>query len=358
MCTATRAWLSALALAGVASALGAGCGARPFDSQSMIETLRVVGVRADDSIPTPGTDVSLELLAFDGSPHAIGPDGKPRAIEIAWIGGCADPAGDLYYKCYDGMQPALDAFAAGASSPLVGHGAKYTWRVPDDLISRRAVNGGSGKSKYKYGLSYVFYAVCAGKIVTTGATDVTSPRLGCVDSNGAPVSSDGFVYGYLPLYSYPGLSNQNPVVTGGTFDDKAPSTQSCTTDAECATGEACGTGGTCLRVIVSCPPRSGSCASYEIKPRVDPSSAEPDPLQTLQVGAPRNEVVYVDFLSSAGATHAGPTNVVIDPVTGPRDDYAGTWEPPQKAVGETRIWALVHDNRQGLTWWSVDVVVR
>ncbi len=320
----------------------------------MIETLRVIGVRADDSIPTPGADVSLELLAYDGSPHALGADGKPRAIEIVWLGGCADPSGDLYYKCYDGMQPALDALTAGTPSPLVGHGAKYTWHVPDDLISRRASNG---KSKYKYGLSYVFYAVCAGKVVATGATDATSPRLGCVDAGGAPVSEDGFVYGYLPLYSYPGLSNQNPIVTGGTFDGKPPSTQACTVDADCGAGQACGTIGTCLPVIPACPPRS-TCATYEIKPLIDPSSAEPDPLQTLQASAPRNEVVYVDFLSSAGVTHAGTTNVVIDPVNGPRDDYAGTWEPPQKAVGETRLWALVHDNREGLTWWSVDVVVR
>jgi hypothetical protein len=332
--------------------------ARPFDSASMIQTLRVIGVRADDSLPTPGTDVSLELLAYDGSPRAIGADGKPRAYEIVWIGGCADPAGDLYYKCYDDMQPALDALAAGTPSPLVGHGAKYTWRVPADLVSRRASGAGSGKLKYKYGLAYVFYAVCAGKIVPSGATDVTTPRLACLDAAGAPVGADGFVYGYMPLYSYPSLSNQNPIVAGGTFDGKAPSTTPCTTDAQCAAGEACGSGGTCLRVIAACPPRSASCPTYEIKPQVDPASAEPDPLQTLQAGVPRNEVVYVDYLTSAGATHGGTSNVVIDPTLGPRVDYAGNWTPPDKATGETRIWSLVRDDREGLTWWSFDVVVR
>ncbi len=351
----SRLWASrsiglALALAGA----GAASCARPFDPQSLVSTLRVIAVQADHPTPAPDTDVTFQMLAYDGSPHAIGADGKPRLVEIVWIGGCEDPAGDLYYKCYDTMGPALDALRSGAPSPLVGRGSTYTWHLPADLVSRRS---GSGKSKFPYGLAYVFYAVCAGKVVATGATDLTTPRLGCVDDSGAQVSSDGFVYGYMPLYSYPGIDNHNPIVTDGLFDGAPPSTQSCKTDADCAASDACGSTGVCLPVIAPCP-TSGTCPSHSVQPTVDPSSAEPDPMASALAGAPRTEQIVVEYLTSAGSTSAGDTNIVVDPVAGPRTGYGGSWSPPTSAVGETRIWALVRDNREGVAWWTVDVVVR
>jgi hypothetical protein len=109
---------------------------------------------------------------------------------------------------------------------------------------------------------------------------------------------------------------------------------------------------------VIAPCARGGCPEHTLKPLVDPASSEPDPMQSALAGAPRNEVVYADWATSAGAVHAGASSVIIDPTKGPRDDYAATWTPPDKAVGETRIWALVRDDRAGLTWWSVDVVVR
>jgi hypothetical protein len=346
---------SSLALA--SALLVAGCGQRPFDPPSAIQTLRVVALRMDHPTPQPGTDVTIEMLPYDGSPNARGADGKPRPFEIVWLGGCADPSGDLYYKCYDTMGPALDAFSSGASSPLVGHGTTYTLHVPADLISRR---GSSAKFRNQYGLQYVFFALCAGKVVATGAADTTSPRLGCVDANGAPVGADGFVYGYLPIYSYPTIDNHDPIVTGGTFNGVTPSADACTTDGDCKAGKACGSSGTCLPIVSYCPPRSasGSCATYAIAPIVDPSSAEPDPLASMLSGSPRNEVIYVEYLASAGRVAAGSTNIVIDPVNGPQTGWEGTWTPPDHATGETRIWALVHDDRGGLSWWWQDVVVR
>lgn len=337
----------------VAAPLALACGARPFDPPSSVQTLRVIGVRADHPTPPPGADVTLELLAYDGSPHATRADGTQRPIETVWLGGCADPDGDLYYECYDQLGPALAALRAGTPSPLVGRGSTYTWHVPEDLISRRA---GVGKSKYKYGLAYVFFAACAGKVVATDATDATSPRLGCVDDEGAAVSADGFVYGYYPLYAYPGVDNANPIVTGGTFDGAAPPAKRCAGDADCDVDQACGSAGTCLRVVAPCTP--GACAALEVRPQVDPASSEPDPLQSAVAGEARNEVVFVDYLTSAGAVRGGATNVVIDPTRGPREGFGASWTPPDVAVGEARIWALVRDNRSGLTWWSVDVVVR
>ena len=321
---------------------------RPFDSQSQIQTLRVVAVRMDHPIPAPDTDVTIEMLVWDGSPNAIRKDGTHRPVQIAWLGGCFDPRGDLYYACYEGLGPAQDALAAGTKSPLVSRDATFTLHLPADLITRRSARG-----SLPYGLSYVFYAVCAGTIVPVRSNAVSTPPLDCLGDDGAHVSSDGFVYGYLPIYSYPGVDNHNPIVRGGTFEGLTYD-KKCTLDGDCDSGQACGSSKLCLPVVGHC---GDDCRERTLKATVDvPASTEPNPVASLRAKEPRHELLYVQYLTDHG-TLGGDTRTIVD-ARNPHDDYETKWHPPDTAVGETRIWAIVHDDRGGVTWWWQDVVVR
>ncbi len=329
------------------------CTTRPFEPQAQLETLRIIALRMDHPTPAPGTDVHLEMLAFDGSPNAKDKGGKARPVELAWIGGCFDPSGDIYYKCYPGLGSTLDAFDTGASSPYVGHGNTYTLHMADDVISRRASKSGSPP----YGIAFVFYAACAGKVVTVRGGDQTTPPLSCVDASGEAVGSDGFVYGYLPIYSYPGIDNKNPIVDGSTFGGVTQTSTPCTTDAECLPSQACGTGKTCLPVVSPCTARRRSdCETHVFSPNVELASAEPDALATLRAKAPRTEVVYVQYYVSLG-TLGEDSRLIVDAVYGPKESWETNWTAPG-TPGESRIWAVVRDNREGLTWVWQDVVVR
>jgi len=332
------------------------CFGRPFDPPSLVQTLRIVAIRADHSTPPPGTDAKLEMLTFDGSPKAKRADGSMRSIETIWIGGCFDPPGDLYYQCYPLLDKELAALASGTPSPNLGRGPTFTLHVPSDLVSRRK---GSRSGVPPYGLSYVFYAACAGKVVVVPrdpSAPPATPPIACIGPDGSDVDAEGFVFGYLPLYSYPGLDNANPVVTGGTFDARSESPKTCATDADCASGDACGSAKSCIPVVQACDGRV-ACRSYTVKPMANPADAEPDPLATFRAGAPRTERLYVQYLASHGVL-GGDSRSIVDPVHGPRDDYETTWSPPAEIVGETRIWAIVKDSRGGVAWWWQDVVVR
>jgi hypothetical protein len=333
---------------GVLVALASASCQRAFESQSQIETLRVLAIRMDHPIPAPGSDVTLEMLVWDGSPDAKRPDGTARPIEIAWLGGCFDPKGDLYYSCYEDLAPEQDALAAGTPHPYVSRDRTFTMHVPEDLITRRSTRGAG-----PYGLSYVYFAVCAGTIVPVRTKSASTPPLACVDAAGAPVSADGFVYGYLPIYSYPGVENANPIVNGGLFD-RTKYDKTCAIDGDCPSGQVCGSGKLCLPIVAHC---EGRCVEHPIDPNVDvAASTEPNPVSSLLAKEPRHELLYVQYMTNHG-TLGSDTRTIVD-VRSAHDDFAGSWTPPDTAVGETRIWAIVHDDRGGVTWWWQDVVVR
>ena len=79
--------LAALSLASVA------CGPE-FDPSNELKTLRVLGVQKDKPYAQPGDEVTLQMLWHD----ALGD--RDRAVERAWVGGCVNPPGDLYYGCF------------------------------------------------------------------------------------------------------------------------------------------------------------------------------------------------------------------------------------------------------------------
>ncbi|MFI5299496.1 MAG: hypothetical protein ACHREM_15505 [Polyangiales bacterium] len=343
---------SGLFLGLVLAAVSASC-ARPFDSQSKVETLRILAIAADHSTPPAGTTVQLTMLVDDGSPNARASDGGARSIEVAWLGGCVDPTSDAYYACYSQLAPQIAAVNSGATDPGVGRGTTYSLAVPPDVVSRRGARAGTNA----YGLSMVLYAVCAGSIVGVANSSTSVPPLSCVDGNGATVGADGFVFGFLPLYTFPGIDNQNPIINGIQADGATIVSNSCASDADCVSGQVCSSRSLCAPLATLCATRdANSCTTVTINGAVDPSSAEADPVATFLKGAPRSELLYVSYYATDGSLGSA-TKLVVDPALGPTTDWSTTWTPASIAE-EVTIWAIAHDSRGGVAWSSMTVVVR
>ncbi len=308
-----------LCVAGLVLSSGLGCDG-DFEKQSKLSGLRVLAVQADNPYPKPGDTVKLNMLWHDGK--AEDPD-PPRDVQILWIGGCYNPQGDLYYGCYPKL---AEVFGQAESNPetlqLLGSGSSFSLKIPEDIISRRPVK----EDVEPYGLSYVFFAACAGQVRPITSADEGIP-LACFDSDGQRLGSDDFVPGYLSLYSYTGRTNQNPLLLGLSVNGQAGGETDEVSIPVCA---------------------SGSCPEYEIKTLVDPASAEIDPGAVDPDGNQLSEQLWVSYYASDGGLDRG-ARLVNDAVKGWNDDCGVKFTPPREAK-KVVVYGIVHDNRGGAAW--------
>jgi hypothetical protein len=198
----------------------------------------------------------------------------------------------------------------------------------------------------------VFYALCAGTVQVQDTQDKTLPPLKCVASDGRLVGEEGFVFGYIPLYSYDSVENSNPVVSGALFDSRPDIVVSCKADADCGAGQGCNSKHVCADIVAKC----SSCADHSFIPSLDPANAQPEPIATARTGAPRTEKLTVTYYASSGTI--GGTKTINDPISGWRTDFDTTWKPSSDAAEEVSLWAVVRDGRGGVAWWTKEVIVR
>jgi hypothetical protein len=106
------------------------------------------------------------------------------------------------------------------------------------------------------------------------------------------------------------------------------------------------------------PPRvaicSGDCPKHAIEPVIDRASAEVDPTATSADGTQRLEQLWISYYASDG-TVANDVRLVNDATTGWNDDHGTDWTPPSEPT-PAHLWAVVHDNRGGMSWTELDVV--
>jgi hypothetical protein len=296
-----------------------------FEPSNKLSTLRVLAVRADQPYPAPGSTVQLEMLWYDGKSP---PDEPRKDIQVLWIGGCFDPLGDLYYGCYpefaklfgEGGQPSPDALK------YLGTGNTFSLQIPQDIISRRPPREGVEP----YGVSFVFFAVCAGQIRPTQATGSAALPFGCYDADGKELGPEDFVPGYLNLYSYDSRTNENPVVTGFSIGEQSfPETEP-VPDTR----------------VRGCRPND--CASIPIKALVDKASAELDQGALDPDGKPLTEMLWVNYYASGGELEKS-ARLVNDATKGWNEELGVMFKPP--APGEKAwLFTVVHDNRGGIGW--------
>jgi hypothetical protein len=346
----TRAIMSKLGLLALgALALGsAACGPQ-FDPSNEVKTLRVLGVKKDKPYAQPGDTVNLQLLWHD-------PKGRADAdLQRAFIGGCVNPPGDLYYGCFA-------QYGQTGDVPAIGVGDTFHVTLPSDIISSRA---DLELGQTRYGLYIVFFAVCAGKLdfVELDPKDAgsTGLPLRCLDDAGQPLGSEDFVVGYTSIYSFEGVSNENPSFT---VDDAGQGQYLLAGQAVAAdcVGNAC-QGAPAVEVDCDATPErcikacaddgDPSCPAIDLKPAIE-KKIEKDEVSSKLFRTTVTEQMWVNYYVDRGGI--SEVRLLNDTNSGWNEKYRGQLRAP-KDTGPMQVWSVIHDNRGGMEFSRVTLGV-
>ncbi|HSQ64828.1 MAG TPA: hypothetical protein VLM85_16505 [Polyangiaceae bacterium] len=165
------------------------CEASGFETESVVDTLRVLAIEADLPIAVPGETVHLSTLWAD-------PLGNGRPISWAW-GVCVNPGATQIPAC-----------AAQLRSLSFG-GDAFDVTVPADALDGLPPSAPIGEVG-------VVFAACAGTL--TLVPNATGAPVSCTDAKGNAVGRDGFVWGGRRIIVVQGFRNQNPTLTKIFFD--------------------------------------------------------------------------------------------------------------------------------------------
>jgi hypothetical protein len=393
-----------LALALLGSLVPLGCGAS-FDPPTEIKSLRILGVSKDKPYAAPGDVVTLRMLWYDGKRPVVVPeaaagaggagDGVPlgdggagsetpdSSVKITWLGGCINPPADGYSGCFqqyaaafgqggvipvDGVAPA--DLPAGAIT--VGTGSHFSVKLPTDadLGPRGPFLHASQDPKLpKYGLSYVFFALCRGDLVPG---DEHFP-IHCADSGGNLRGPDDFVLGYSAIYSFaprrdgePYL-NANPESSALWFGARDVTPVSCFGD-DCI--------GSCENGVCQNPPAQPiakdefpalfvprcaddgdplKCPEHEVHLKIDPSTFEPDQVTNDSYGRGFQEQMWIDYYSTRGRFKSA-TKLLNDATRGYNAENGTAFYAP-KEPGPVELWVVMHDNRGGVSWAGTTLMI-
>jgi hypothetical protein len=330
----------------------------PFPPPSEVENLRVLASRSVPASGSPGTTVALDLLIADGSedPESV----TPRPLEIAWLGGCHNPPTRQFFACYPYLQtlarnaPARlrDLDPATLPAGVLGFGANFELPVPDDILSAAPR---VPSDPVHFGVSYAFFAVCAGEIRTKPELDDRVPLV-CVDeADETPLGHGDFITGFATVFSYEGAVNENPTLDRIAFDGVTTEDAECIGDADCeslASGErsfVCGPRSRCVRHVLPCEAGAERCPPLRVAPEIARFSAE-----TLPTG--ENEIVWARFYATGGRFDSA-AQLVNDRNVGWIDGASSNWRAPRSEAGLIRFWVTLHDQRGGTDYQSFDVFV-
>jgi hypothetical protein len=337
-----RVWL----LAALALSTSVGCGAN-FDPSNEIKSLRVLGVKKDKPYAQPGDTVNLQMLWTDPKGH--------DQVQTAFIGGCVNPPGDLYYGCFD----AFGSSAAPGNVPF-SFGDTFSLTLPTDIISGR--QGPIRPGQARYGLYIVFFALCGGTLSLDPDADPTAGLpLRCLDADGNPLGSDDFVVGYSSIYSFEGVSNENPSFTLDADGSVAFQVASASVPSDCV-GEACqgapvaevDCDATPERCIEACADDGDpGCPTIDVAPAIA-EKIEKDQVSSDLFRTNVTEQMWVNYYVDHGSINE--VRLVNDSNSGWNPKYRGQLRAP-KDKGPLQIWAVVHDNRGGMDFTRVTLQV-
>jgi hypothetical protein len=146
------------------------------------------------------------------------------------------------------------------------------------------------------------------------------------------------VFAYSLVYAFAERRNENPELRAISYDGKA---------IEPSAG----------LTLDHCPKASiDDCPSAKLDVDVPSASQEVDPSNRTAEGDPLPETLYVQYFATGGKI-ASDTLVIFDPRRGRLAHTGDDFRAPRVA-GEYRLWAVVHDNRGGVTWQEVALHVR
>ena len=352
-----------------------GCGV-DFDPASEISGLRVLAVKKSAPYARPGERVDFTMLWHDTDV------GRPPP-QIAWLAVCENPPADLFEACFTQV-PSLseEDLAARLSVPdpaAPTANDRFGFVTSSDIISSRPPPGDPNTTPY--GLTYVFFAACAGQLELS--VDSATPFVCYEDLDGVPGFGAGdrrrdsrdYVIGYTAVFAYDELRNGNPRVTGielggttfwpdspGEVAALAPPGAFLASPRDVCIGDGCepappsGDGEPCPPELTFSACGDDDCAEPVVELRVDPASAELDAAASARAGESLGEQMWVNYYGSAGEI-AEEVRLLNDATAGFSEEVATDYTPPDTA-GSSYLWAVAHDNRGGTEWARLRVCTR
>jgi hypothetical protein len=293
-------------------------------------------------------------------------DGKGRDLETYWGFWCVNPAGDISSNCLLEPPKFEPQFANNQET--------FTIEIPQDVV--RAVP--SDPNQPPYGVAYVFYAACAGKLQFEGspslgeggsssttdseASQEQTPSVNelpqCVGEAGELLGSKDFVVGFSAVYVFDDYRNENPIVLGMTGAGEELSADcigaNCQGqfDPDSITG--CEPGVFCVEVCKD--DGKTTCKGNVLSVVVDRQSVEVDEVARDGYGNDLEESIWVSYFTDRGSI-GFDLRLVNDATKGWQDDQSTDFYAP-KEPGPVRLWAVVRDNRGGQSWVRVPAFAR
>jgi hypothetical protein len=298
---------------------------------SLVDSVRILAMRADQPYAKPGETVTLQVLAVDGRAS------RPRPMRVFWLPDiCMNPAGDDYFGCYPAIQ---NRFAPGAdlSGALIA-ADQWAFTMPTDAIATAAAHPGAPDP---YGVAFAFVIACAGRVeylpVDTSANSPLKTPFGCFDESNAALGQDDFVFAFTRVYAFADRRNANPVIDHTTFGGSPVDPA-----AGISVGHCTGTD-------------EKHCPTTEVDTVVPDSSWELDPGSLAPAGAAAHEAIWVDYYVTGGRFD-DESMVLFDAISGRASSSRDKYAAPLSAGPQT-LWAVVHDTRGGASWVSFPINV-
>ncbi|MDI1446016.1 hypothetical protein [Polyangium sp. 6x1] len=312
--------------------LGAtGCNFPSFDPENQVTSVRILATRTDKPYATPGDTVNLDVLAFDGRAE------KAHPMRVFWIPTvCTDPPEGAPYECYPAF---AGAFPRGEDlTPRLKEGMSFSFDVPEDVLGMPGPPGPGSAPFYK--TLVVFHMACTGHVEYVGARG-RGPQavpFGCFDAERKELGPEAFMFAFSRVFVFPVLlPNSNPAIDHLTFDGKTVDPSEGITMAPCAM------------------PEIDQCPAKPLDISVPEGSHEPDPSYRTEDGEMGKERILVDYYVTGGQVSS--TRLLYDPESGKVGSTAGDLRAPL-AAGEETLFAIVRDNRGGITWLEIPFHVR
>lgn len=292
----------------------AGCDAA-LEPGTKIDTFRVLAEQVDQPYARPGETVRLSSLSFD-------PEG--RDVSWAWAS-CANPNSSDLQGCWDKIAESPDPTSATFEIGVGADSASLT--IPTDALDElpTAARGAATVG--------VISAACPGDLSLDEGPGGLPFR--CQEpATGRQLALDELIVGFKRITVRETERNQNPVITGVTFDG-----------ADWPEGE--------IKQVGSCnaddfaydPCPAGE--KHHLAARLSPESFEAG---KDELGRDFDEQLVVQYYATEGIFE-------YEVRTGKSPDNG--WVARKRAAGQTlTLWFVARDDRGGVTWAERQVSVR
>lgn len=340
--------------------IGMGCDDVDWPEPRYVDSLRVLAVHADPPTLIPGASTQLSVLCADGR-H--GAETEPTCnAEIAWFTRCDNPEQRDPKNCLRSYARWADDLASSvADTPVSAYpdgfsfGRVSKFSAPSTILHDEFAVAGT---KIRFGTSYVFFALCAGKLAWVRNKSEELP-IECRDpQTNTVLDQSRFVVGMTTIYTYDLVTSLNPVLLSPRFDE-VPIPEHCDTSTECPATFDCSPEDQCVPSVQRCTkPHSEDCETHCLSLDIGLDSFSLFSIDGARVG---RKSVWLEYLTNAGNLPDEDARFGVDEPEGKaaaRRTQCIHWQAPTTPTDNAHLWAVVRDDRGGTAVWDQRIIVR